>query len=117
MLAKANNDLLPDYQKTGPVDEKTAQLIVGNYDRDGVKAEIQLRGKQLIFITDFLEVPLRKMGNELVSDGRINQGSFKIRYSDNTLFINGKSFERIVPEIKNKFPSTSIHLAALFGLV
>ena len=53
MLAKANNDSLPDYQKTGPVDEKTAQLIVGNYDRDGVKAEIQLRGKQLIFITDF----------------------------------------------------------------
>ncbi len=105
MLAKANNDSLPDYQKTGPVDEKTAQLIVGNYDRDGVKAEIQLRGKKLIFITDFLEVPLRKMGNELVSDGRINQGSFKIRYSDNTLFINGKSFERKVPEIKNKFPS------------
>ena len=92
MLAKKNNESLPDYIKTSEIDLELAQSLEGHYTRGELYADIEIRGSNTVLITNYLEVPLRQSIKGIISDGRINQGSFRIEKAGSFLLVYGKKF-------------------------
>ena len=115
MLAKKNNEPLPDYIKTSNLDLKRSQSLEGFYTRGNLYADIELRGPNTVLITNYLEVPLRQNNKGIISDGRINQGSFRVEKSGNHLLVNGKKFIRKVKSKKTQFPSNWEGLLGEYG--
>ena len=115
MLAKKNNEPLPNYIKTSNLGKKLAQSLEGNYTRGNLYADIELRGTNTVLITNYLEVPLRQSSKGFISDGRINQGSFRVEKSGNNLLVNGKKFTRKVKAKKTQFPSNWEGLLGEYG--
>ncbi len=115
MLAEKNNEPLPDYIKTSNLDVKLAQSLQGYYTRGNLYADIELRDLNTVLITNYLEVPLRQSNKGIISDGRINQGSFRVEKSENNLLVNGKKFIRKVKSKKTQFPSNWEGLLGEYG--
>ena len=115
MLAKKNNESLPDYIKTSEIDVGLAQSLEGHYTRGELYADIELRGSNTVLITNYLEVPLRQSIKGIISDGRINQGSFRIEKAGSNLLVNGNKFTRKVKAEKTKIPSDWKGLMGEYG--
>ena len=115
MLAKKNNESLPDYIKTSNLDLKLAQSLEGHYTRGNLYADIELRGANTVLITNYLEVPLRQSSKGIISDGRINQGSFRVEKSGNNLLVNGRKFTKKTKPKKTQFPSNWEGLLGEYG--
>ena len=115
MLANKNNETLPDYIKTSEIDMQLAQSLEGHYVRGELYADIELRGSSTILITNYLEVPLRQSNDGIISDGRINQGSFQIKKSGEDILVNRKLFTKKVKSIKSQFPNEWKGLIGEYG--
>ena len=115
ILAKKNNRTLPNYIKTSSIEKEVALSLVGNYTNGKSHVDIELRDSDVILITDFLEVPLRQSSMGIISDGRINQGGYKVKKSGNDLLINGKKFIRKLKSKKTNFPNNWKGLIGEYG--
>ena len=68
-----------------------------------------------MLITNYLEVPLRQSSKGIISDGRINQGSFRVEKSGNNLLVNGRKFTKKSKPKKTQFPSNWEGLLGEYG--
>ena len=115
MLANKNNEPLPNYIKTSKIEAKLAKSLEGHYVRGELNADIELRGSSTMLITNYMEVPLRKSSKGIISDGRINQGSFIIEKSGQDILVNGNLFRKKVKSKKSQFPNDWEGLVGEYG--
>ena len=115
MLANKNNEPFPDYIKTSKLGVQLAQSLEGHYTRENLYADIELRGPNTVLVTNYLEVPLRQSSKGIISDGRINQGSFNIEKLGEHLLVNGKKFTKKVKLNKTQFPDEWKGLVGEYG--
>jgi D-alanyl-D-alanine dipeptidase/CubicO group peptidase (beta-lactamase class C family) len=115
MLANKNNEPLPDYIKTSQLDAKISQSLKGHYSRGNLYADIELRGPSTVLVINSLEVPLKQSSKGIISDGRIDQGSFKIQKSGEDILVNGKLFTKKVKRKKTQFPNEWKGLIGEYG--
>ncbi|MGY8750978.1 MAG: serine hydrolase [Fidelibacterota bacterium] len=115
MLANKNNEPLPDYIKTSQLDAKISQSLKGHYSRGNLYADIELRGPSTVLVINSLEVPLKQSSKGIISDGRIDQGSFKIQKSGEDILVNGKLFTKKVKRKKTQFPNEWKGLVGEYG--
>lgn len=115
MLAKKKNKPLPDYIKTSQLDAKLSQSLKGYYSRGNLYADIELRGPSTVLVINSLEVPLKQSSKGIISDGRIDQGSLKIRKSGEDILVNGKLFTKKVKPKKSQFPKKWKGLIGEYG--
>ena len=115
MLANKNNEPLPDYIKTSQLDAKISQSLKGHYSRGNLYADIELRGPSAVLVINSLEVPLKQSSKGIISDGRIDQGSFKIQKSGEDILVNGKLFTKKVKRKKTQFPNEWKGLVGEYG--
>ena len=115
MLANKNNEPLPDYIKTLQLDAKISQSLKGHYSRGNLYADIELRGPSTVLVINSLEVPLKQSSKGIISDGRIDQGSFKIQKSGEDILVNGKLFTKKVKRKKTQFPNEWKGLVGEYG--
>ena len=115
MLANKNNEPLPDYIKTSQLEAKLSQSLKGHYSRGNLYADIELRGPSTVLVINSLEVPLKQSSKGIISDGRIDQGSFKIQKSGEDILVNGKLFTKKVKRKKTQFPNEWKGLVGEYG--
>ncbi|MDB9884856.1 serine hydrolase [Candidatus Marinimicrobia bacterium] len=115
MLANKNNEPLPDYIKTSQLDAKISQSLKGHYSRGNLYADIELRGPSTVLVINSLEVPLKQSSKGIISDGRIDQGSFKIQKSGEDILVNRKLFTKKVKRKKTQFPNEWKGLVGEYG--
>ena len=115
MLANKNNEPLPDYIKTSQLDAKISQSLKGHYSRGNLYADIELRGHSTVLVINSLEVPLKQSSKGIISDARIDQGSFKIQKSGEDILVNGKLFTKKVKRKKTQFPNEWKGLVGEYG--
>ena len=115
MLANKNNEPLPDYIKTSQLDAKISQSLKGHYSRGNLYADIELRGPSTVLVINSLEVPLKQSSKGIISDGRIDQGSFKIQKSGEDILVNGKLFTKKVKRKKTQFTNEWKGLVGEYG--
>jgi len=115
VLAKNNNTTLPDYIKTSSIDNKLSLSLVGHYTSGESSVDIEIRGTEVILITNYLEVPLRQSSEGIISDGRINQGGYQVKKTGNDLLVNGKKFTRKSKSQKTNFSNDWNGLIGEYG--
>ena len=115
MLANKNSEILPDYIKTSEIGLQLAQSLEGHYVRGDLNADIELRGSSTILVTNYLEVPLRKSSEGIISDGRINQGSYKVKKLGKDIVINEKLFTKKTKLKKSQFSKNWRGLIGEYG--
>jgi serine beta-lactamase-like protein LACTB len=115
LYAHKKGEQLPDYQRTTAIDPATKASLVGTYQKETRVVQIVNRNGELVLLTDRIETPLRQGKESIISDGRLNFGSFKIEASQKGIILNGKEYVKIDAPKKSNTPADWQGLIGEYG--